>query len=137
MDAIKDEATRFTWLFGIIIAAALIVTVAATLPQYTHAPLEKECAPFIYPICARAVDPEPLAPAGLIPIYLSITGTAILALILLYASYHASVIRQADLIAPTVTPQAPAKSAPSTDTADVDPPMAKPAKGVDVKTLVS
>jgi hypothetical protein len=110
----------------------LLLVLSITLSEYQHPPLQKECKPYLYPICYRANEPVPLAPASPVAVYLSVIATAALAIILVYAGYHATVLEQANLITPTAnigkTPAAPATTPPASP--DVTPPTAKPATGV-------
>lgn len=141
-----DEAERFLWRLSIGAAIILIIVLGISLPAYTHERPAADCTKaFIYPICERATIPEPLAPAPTWLVFLSIIGTAALAIILAYVSYHACVTEQANIVTPTAnavkqnTPganAAPAQPAPSAQTVTTPAaPTAKPSSGVNVKSL--
>jgi hypothetical protein len=151
-----DEGERFMWLMALIIVVALLFTLSFTSSQYTHGDLEAECRPNIYPICFRASEPAAIPPASPVAVFVSIAATGVLALILLYAGYHASVTKQANLIVATadvkkdkaddkpaiITPVVQPKAAVQPQAVQITPqsthaitkipaPSAKPSKGVD------
>lgn len=113
-----DDAERFVLWLSVTIIVLLLVVLGITLPAYQHPMPEKDCTTaFIYPICARAFTPEQNAPPSTIAVYFSLLFVALLAIILIIISYHASVIEQKALIT------------------GVAPPTATPTQGVDPKKL--
>ena len=151
----KDEATSFTIHLSIFILIALLLVLSITLPRYQHDLPAGECSPYDYPICERATAPQPLPPADLRIVFLAIVGTAALALLLAYISYHACVIEQAQIITPTADIGKPATAPPGVPAATPAPaaathaianatthalttpmpPAAKPKAGVDMKNI--
>lgn len=139
-----DEGERFMWWTALLIVIALLFTLSLTSSQYTHGDIAEECRPNIYPICFRATDPAPLAPASPVAVFFSLAGTGVLAVILLYAAYHASVMKQANLIVATadikkteVKTPSPVETKPvitpsPIETPIVAKPSAKPKKGIDL-----
>jgi hypothetical protein len=120
-----DDAERLVGWLSVGILALLLIVLSLTIDQYQHPMPSKDCSKsFIYPICARAYVPESIPPASTIAVYLSILLVIILAILVIYASYHACVIEQKQLI--TGVGEAAKK---------VDPPTVQPAKGVDPKSL--
>jgi hypothetical protein len=129
----SDDATRYMWYTAGLILAALAITLAFTLESYRHERPAVECKPYIYPICMRAQAPTPLAPPSAISMYLSIIGTAVLVIILVYASFHATVTEQAHIVTPT---SGTVSAAPKTDSpTTILPPRSNPSTGVDLKLV--
>jgi hypothetical protein len=94
-----DPAVTFMWRTAIVIAVLLIVGLMATFEVYRQERYAKTCAePHLYPICERANVPQADPPASTTAIFLSAVLMATLAILLAYASWHASVIEQAHLI---------------------------------------
>jgi hypothetical protein len=120
-----DEAEKMVAWLSVGILVILLVVLSLTIDQYKHEMPAKDCSKaFIYPICARAYIPATLPPSSTMAVYLSVLLVAVLAIILIFISYHACVIEQKQLI--TGVGDAVKK---------VEPPTAQPVKGIDPKSL--
>jgi hypothetical protein len=99
-----DEASKMLkWLIPVM-AILLLIVLALSLGAYTHPMPEQDCSkPYDYPICWRAGMPELYTPPSTPMVFLSMVIVAIVAIILGYVGYHATVIEQATIITPTAT----------------------------------
>lgn len=133
MDEQKAQM-RFTFLLGAIAFASVVIAGILFAQQYTHPMPESDCSrPLDYPLCERADTPSPNPPPSITWVFLGTIGTAILAVLLLWIGYHASVIRQAEIVssvagsvkstasAPSPAPAAAPASAPTTPTPPSSP----------------
>jgi hypothetical protein len=175
--------TRFTLLLSLLLAAAVLGSLAWQRDAYAHPMPEKDCSrPSEYPICSRATQPPPAQEPPAAKRYLGLVLALILGILLTVASLKSSVMRQETIVAPgaktapvlsppsgtkpiaqnaplSAPPPPPARSAlwpatltqePKTPPAIIDnkilpemvvkgqavsAPSAKPAQGVDPKTL--
>jgi hypothetical protein len=100
----EDDGTGYVKKILPLALLLVLITLFFTYAWYLHPAPASDCSkPYIYPICSRAVTPD-IQPAA--PLWQQFLGTVfagILAVLIIYAGYHASVIEQANIIT-TFTP---------------------------------
>jgi len=129
---VTDEASKMVkWMIPAM-AVILLVVLSFAVQYYYHPMPAQDCSkPYDYPICSRASLPAMHAQPSSIMVFLSVVLFIVIAVIAIYAGYHATVIEQATIITPTATiGKTEAKPAEQ-----VLPPLAKPDKGVDPKAV--
>ncbi len=116
-DPIRDEQraqNRYTLLLALLLTAALGITAVLTWEQYVHPMPASDCSrPLDYPMCERAAVPPGFSEPSDSAYFIGTIITAILAIVLIWVGYHASVVRQAELVtsaAGTITSSNPAGS---------------------------
>jgi hypothetical protein len=120
-----DEADRYLKRLIPVMVVILIAVFAFTYTRYLHPMPEEDCsAPYDYAVCERAYEPGVKPQASLPIIFLSAVGVAVLAILLTFFSYHASVIEQQEIAAPI-----------KVDKPAVAPPATKPTTGPDMTTI--
>lgn len=101
-DPVRDEQRlqmRFTLFLGAIAFASVVIAGVLFADQYAHPMPESDCSrPFDYPLCERAHIPANDPAPSIAWVFLGTIGTVVLAIILLWIGYHASVIRQTEIV---------------------------------------
>jgi hypothetical protein len=155
-----DEASKMLkWLIPVM-GVLLLLVLAFMLESYMHPMPEQDCSKsYDYPICVRAEDPSLHEAPSTIALFLGIVFAVVLAIVLCYAGYHASVVEQTAIITPTANIGKPAEPSKSVEQKPVEkskpveqkssyadmilppldfpvtPPTKKPTVGID-KTMV-
>lgn len=93
------NASRYALALAIFMAGVLILSYTFLQNSYDNPKPEVDCnEAYDYAMCKRASVPAVLPQPSPIHVYLSVIGTALLALVLIWWSYHSCVIRQEELV---------------------------------------
>jgi hypothetical protein len=110
----EQQQNRMVLVIGILAVIIALATLAFAYDSYVHKKTAVDCSkPFDYAVCKRAVLPSLTQVPGTIMTFLAVICTVILAILLVYVGYHASVVEQANIITAQVNVQKPPVQAPA------------------------
>ncbi|MDD9953352.1 MAG: hypothetical protein OXR66_03385 [Candidatus Woesearchaeota archaeon] len=99
-----NKQTIFVWFLTIISVAAVGFTYFMTIDQYTHEPIPEDCTkPYEYPMCERAVQPDPLPPPSSSAFLLGTAFMVFASILFVCFAFMASVTEQKNLVVGDVT----------------------------------
>lgn len=118
----QREQSRFVRRLALVLIVVLAFVALAAREQYVHPQPEEECSsPYDYPLCRRAEAPDPLATPSAVSLYLGTVLMAVLAAVLVWAGWHASVTSQAEIITPLASNAPKAAAQPAAQPAGAQP----------------